>query len=78
MSVLTEEQRASMREAMAGEREKIRELEQKIREARKELFELGIPKIRRTVVREKALAAAKIGRGDDGAARESHFAAKTP
>src|SRR5690242_6604624 len=42
LSVLTEEQRASMREAMAADGEKIRELEQKIRETRRELFELGL------------------------------------
>lgn len=61
LSVLTEEQRASLREAMAGEREKIRELEQKIREARKELFELGLrEKFDADAVQQKAEAAAKL------------------
>jgi Spy/CpxP family protein refolding chaperone len=61
LSVLTEEQRASMREAMAGDREKVRELEQKIRESRKELFELGLrEKFDEAAVREKAAAVAKL------------------
>src|SRR5436305_14420891 len=58
LTVLTEEQRASMRQAMEAEREKIRELEQKIRDARRELFELGLrEKIDEGTVREKAAAA---------------------
>lgn len=61
LSVLTEEQRASMREAMAADREKIRELELKIRESRKELFELGLrEKFDEAAVREKAAAVAKL------------------
>jgi Spy/CpxP family protein refolding chaperone len=61
LSVLTDEQRASIREAMAADREKIRELEQKIRESRKELFELGLrEKFDETAVREKAAEAAKL------------------
>jgi Spy/CpxP family protein refolding chaperone len=61
LSVLTEEQRASMREAMAADREKIRELEQKIRDSRKELFELGLrEKFDEAAVREKAAAVAKL------------------
>jgi len=61
LSVLTEEQRASMREAMATDREKIRELEQKIRESRKELFELGLrEKFDEAAVREKASQTAKL------------------
>jgi Spy/CpxP family protein refolding chaperone len=50
-----------MREAMAADREKIRDLEQKIRETRRELFELGLrEKFDETAVREKANAAAKL------------------
>jgi len=61
LNVLTEEQRASMREAMVVDREKIRELEQKIRESRKELFELGLrEKFDEAAVREKAAEAAKL------------------
>jgi Spy/CpxP family protein refolding chaperone len=61
LSVLTEEQRASMREAMAADREKIRDLEQKIRESRKELFELGLrEKFDEAAVREKAMETAKL------------------
>jgi Spy/CpxP family protein refolding chaperone len=61
LSVLTEEQRASMREAMAEDREKIRELEGKIRDVRRELFELGVrEKFDEAAVREKATAAAKL------------------
>jgi Spy/CpxP family protein refolding chaperone len=61
LSVLTDEQRASMREAMVADREKIRDLEQKIRESRKELFELGLrEKFDEAAVREKAAEAAKL------------------
>jgi Spy/CpxP family protein refolding chaperone len=50
-----------MREAMAADREKVRELEQKIRESRKELFELGLrEKFDEAAVREKAKDAAKL------------------
>lgn len=61
LSVLTEEQRASMREGMAADRDKIRDLEQKIRETRKDLFELGLRQnFDEAAVREKAIAAAKL------------------
>ena len=61
LNVLTEEQRSSMREAMAADREKIRALEQKMRESRKELFELGLrDKFDEAAVREKATEAAKL------------------
>ena len=61
LSVLTDDQRASIREAMAADREKIRDLEQKIRESRKELFELGLrEKFDETAVREKANETAKL------------------
>jgi Spy/CpxP family protein refolding chaperone len=61
MNVLTDDQRASIREAMAADREKIRDLERKIVQTRKELFELGLrEKFDETAVREKANEAAKI------------------
>jgi len=61
LSVLTDDQRASIREAMVADREKIRELEGKIRESRKELFELGLrEKFDEAAVREKANEAAKL------------------
>jgi Spy/CpxP family protein refolding chaperone len=61
LNVLTDDQRASMREAMAADREKIRDLELKIRESRKELFELGLrEKFDEAAVREKATEAAKL------------------
>lgn len=61
LSVLTDDQRASMRQAMEADREKIRDLELKIRDARKELFELGLrEKFDEAAVREKANAAAKL------------------
>ncbi len=61
LSVLTDEQRASMRQAMEADRGKIRDLELKIRDARKELFELGLrEKFDEVTVREKANAAAKL------------------
>lgn len=61
LNVLTDDQRASMREAMAADREKIRDLEQKIRESRKQLFELGLrEKFDEAAVREKANEAGKF------------------
>jgi Spy/CpxP family protein refolding chaperone len=61
LNVLTDDQRASMREAMTADREKIRDLELKIRESRKELFELGLrEKFDEVAVREKATEAAKL------------------
>ena len=60
-SILTEEQRASLREAMQAQREKMRGVEEKLRDARKELFELGLKeKFDEEAVREKATAAAKL------------------
>jgi len=59
--VLTEEQRASLKEAMDADREKVRELAEKTREARKALFESGLTeKFDETSVREKAMAAAVL------------------
>src|SRR5437870_233952 len=42
LNVLTDEQRTSLREAMERQREKMRTLEEKIREARRELFDAGL------------------------------------
>jgi Spy/CpxP family protein refolding chaperone len=60
--ILTEEQRASLREATTAEdREKLRELEGKVREARKALFESGlVDKFDEAAVRQKAMAAASL------------------
>jgi Spy/CpxP family protein refolding chaperone len=61
MGVLTEEQRTSLRGAMESEREKVRDLEKKAREARKEVFEAGLAgKFEEAVVRQKAEGVAKI------------------
>src|SRR5262249_29697806 len=60
-SVLTDEQRASLREAMEGQFEKVRGLEEKLREARRALLEAAlVEKFDETAVREKAEAAAKL------------------
>ena len=60
-NVLTEEQRASLRQAMEAQREKVRGLEEKLRDARKEIFEAGLKeKFDEEAVREKALAMAKL------------------
>jgi Spy/CpxP family protein refolding chaperone len=61
LSVLTDDQRASMREGMLADREKIRELEQKMLQSRKELFELGLREMfDEAAVRDKANEAAKL------------------
>jgi Spy/CpxP family protein refolding chaperone len=61
VSVLTDEQRASMREFMAGQAATTRDLERKLRDARKELFEAALDqKFDEAVVREKAMAVAKL------------------
>ena len=60
-SVLTEDQRASLREAMDGLREKSRELEEKLRDARKDLFAASLAeKFDEDAVRQKAMAVAKL------------------
>ena len=60
-SVLTDEQRASFREAMEAQAEKLGDLEQKAREARRDLFETALTdKFEESAFREKALAAAKL------------------
>jgi Spy/CpxP family protein refolding chaperone len=59
--VLTEDQRASLREAMQGQREKMRELEEKLRDARKEIFLAGLKeKFDEETVRQKAVSAANL------------------
>ena len=61
LNVLTDEQRASFREAIQSQREKVREIEEKIRDARKEIFEAGLKeKFDEEAVRQKAMAAAKL------------------
>jgi Spy/CpxP family protein refolding chaperone len=59
--VLTEEQRSSFRQAMEGEREKMRELEQKSGEARRELMEAAlVDKFDEARVRQKLNALMKV------------------
>jgi Spy/CpxP family protein refolding chaperone len=61
MNLLTEEQRASLREIMAGQREKARDLEEKARDARRALYETGLlDKFDEEATRQKAMAAAKL------------------
>jgi Spy/CpxP family protein refolding chaperone len=60
VSVLTDEQKASLRGAMDDEREKARELEDRFRAATRDLYVAGLaPNFNEESVREKALAAAK-------------------
>jgi Spy/CpxP family protein refolding chaperone len=60
-SVLTEEQRASLREAMQAQREKLRDLEEQIRDQRQQLMLAGLTeKFDEEAVRKKALAVAKV------------------
>jgi Spy/CpxP family protein refolding chaperone len=60
-SILTEEQRTSLRDAMQAQRDKVRETEEKLRDARKEIFEAGLKeKFDEDAVRQKAMAAAKL------------------
>ena len=61
MAILTDEQRASVREAMEVQREKMRDLEEKLRDMRKDLLVAGLTeKFDEDSVRRKALAAAKV------------------
>jgi Spy/CpxP family protein refolding chaperone len=60
-AVLTEEQRGSLREAMEGRRGKVRELEEKLRAVRKEIFEAGLAgTFDEAAVSQKASVAAKL------------------
>jgi Spy/CpxP family protein refolding chaperone len=59
--VLTEEQRTSFREAIEGDRQKVRELERKSSEARRELMEAAlVDKFDEAKVREKLNALMKV------------------
>jgi Spy/CpxP family protein refolding chaperone len=59
--VLTEEQRRSFREALDGQRDETRKLEEQLRDARKALFEASLArKLDENVVREKALKVGKL------------------
>ncbi len=61
LSILTEEQRASLREITAGQWTKVRELEEKAREARRAMYETAlVDKFKEEAVREKAAAVAKL------------------
>jgi len=61
LRVLTDEQRASFRQAMEGQRDKLRELEPQLFEARKELTLASVAeKFDENLVRAKALAVAKL------------------
>jgi len=60
-SILTEEQLASLRAARQAQQDKVRELETKLRDAHKALFEAGLnAKFDETVVRQKAQAVANL------------------
>ena len=60
-NVLTEEQRVSFRQAMESQREKIRDLEPKLRDARKKLVEAGLDgTFDEAAVRAQALAVAAL------------------
>ncbi len=60
-AVLTEEQRYSMRQASEGQREKVRAIEEKIRDARKAILEASVAeKFDEDAVRNKAEEAAKL------------------
>ena|SRR5437868_3123509 len=61
MTVLTEEQKASLREAMEQQRDKVREVEEKLREATRDLYTTGLGrKFDEQSVREKAGAVSKL------------------
>ena len=59
--VLTEEQRDSLRQASEGQREKIRMLEEKLRDARKAVMEAAVgEKLDEDTLRKKVMDAAKL------------------
>ena len=59
--VLSDEQRASLREAMGKNRDRTSELEEKVRDARKDLFQASIAeKFNEDVIRQKALEVGKL------------------
>jgi Spy/CpxP family protein refolding chaperone len=60
MSILTDEQRRSLRDAMQDQREKIRELEVQLRGSRRAVLEASLkPEFDEQGLREKAMVAAK-------------------
>ncbi len=60
-SVLTDEQKESFKKASEGQRDKTRELEEKLRDARKEVLEATIAeKLDEDALRKKCMDAAKI------------------
>jgi uncharacterized membrane protein len=59
--VLNDNQRASFREAMEAQRDKLRELDEKLRAARKEALEASVAeKFKEKSVRQKAMVVAKL------------------
>jgi len=59
--VLNEDQRASFREAMESQRDKLRELDEKLRGARREALQAGVgEKFDEKAVRRKAMAVAEL------------------
>jgi Spy/CpxP family protein refolding chaperone len=61
VSALTDEQRASLQEAMAAQREKVSGLEEKSRQARRAMFESALAeKFEEASVRKQAIALSKI------------------
>src|SRR4051812_39276989 len=61
MEVLTDEQRTSLQQAMAGQHEKARELEEKTRDLRRAILEASATQeFDESTVRSKALALAKF------------------
>jgi Spy/CpxP family protein refolding chaperone len=61
MAALTDDQRTSLQEAMAAQREKVSGLEEKSRDARRALFESAlVEKFDEAAVRKQAVALAKI------------------
>ena len=61
LSVLTDEQRASMEQALQAQREKMRELNLKLRDARREMLLAGLDgKFDEAAVRKQAMAVAKL------------------
>ena len=61
MGVLTDEQKTSLRQAMEDQRDKSSALEEKMRQARREMFEAALGKsFDEEAVRTKAMAAAKL------------------
>ena len=78
MSILTPEQRASLRDAMMVQREKMRQLEEKLRAARQELFAAGFkPKVDEKLIRQKGAQVGKL-EGELALIRAKAFSAIHP